>query len=84
MIALMMCLTTQLFSQELLYSDLKNEERPKGTYESYLSKDNILYKVGDTIKINTPSGTNGKFVYIQKIDIMLNEYGVGVKVNLNK
>jgi hypothetical protein len=77
---LFMCITTLSFSQDTLkYSDLSNGIKPVGEFTYYLSKDGSVYKVGDKIQFSTPSGINGKFVSIQKIDIMGNLYIVGVE-----
>lgn len=83
MMTLIMCLMTMVsFGQTdtLTYNDVSNSEtRFKGKYDSYLSKDNYIYSIGDTIKISTPSGINGKFVYIQKMDVAGNVYVVGAE-----
>jgi len=42
------------FAQELKYDDLFSEKRPPGSFKSYVSKDEIVFRVGDTIKIGTP------------------------------
>ena len=67
------------FSQSVTYQDLQNGSISaySGTYESYTSKDGSVYKVGDKIQFGLPSGVNGKFVTISKMDIMLNQYPVG-------
>lgn len=89
MMALMMCLInfmsfgqtdddTTRVSKQVSYSEMSlGSDKPKGKFDSYLSKDNFIYKVGDTIKINTPSGTNGKFVYVTKVDMIGTIYIVG-------
>ncbi len=69
------------FGQSVTYQDLQNGTITSysGTYESYVSKDGSIYKVGDKIQFGSPSGVNGKFVTIYKIDIMLNQYPVGAE-----
>jgi hypothetical protein len=81
MIALMMCSTLISFGQDTLrYSDFNSEDRPRGSYSHYLSKDGSVYSVGDKIKFGSPSGINGTFVIIQKMDIAGNVYVVGSEV----
>jgi hypothetical protein len=65
------------FAQQLNYDDVTKGAVPKGKYESYLSKDGSVYKIGDTLTIGLPSGTNGMFVSINKVDIMGTAYIVG-------
>ncbi len=78
MMALMMCLAGFTFSQDTLrFSDLSDDVKPKGDYSYYQSKDGSIYQVGDKIEFATPSGINGKFVTVQKIDIMGTIYVVG-------
>ena len=83
MIALMMCSTLVSFGQSsdtLRYSDISTENKPRGSYSYYLSKDGSVYSVGDKIQFGTPSGINGTFVIIQKMDIAGNVYVVGSEV----
>lgn len=68
----------ELHSQTIKYSDL-NGDRPKGRFQTYISKNGESYSVGDTIHIAAPSGVNGKFVYLQKMDIMGTVYVVGAE-----
>ncbi len=81
MMALMMCFVTTLSigqTDTISYNQIKkSEKRIKGNFETYTSKDGFSYSVGDTIQFGTPSGTNGKFVYIQKMDITGTVYIVG-------
>ena len=65
--------------QEVKYDDLQKGLITKGQFESYVSKDGSIYKVGDKIQFGNPSGTNGKFVIIQKMDIAANVYVVGAE-----
>lgn len=68
------------FAQEVVkFDDVQNGLVDKGQYTSYIAKDGSTYNVGDKIKFGTPSGVNGKFVTIQKFDIMLNVYVVGAE-----
>ncbi len=78
MMALMMCFTSVSFSQDTLkFSSLSSDIKPKGDYSYYESKDGSIYKIGDKVQFATPSGVNGKFVTIQKMDIMGTVYVVG-------
>lgn len=67
------------FSQDTLrYEQLKNaESRPSGKYDAYVSADGRIYTPGDTIDIGQPSGTNGRFVHLQKVDVAGTVYVVG-------
>jgi hypothetical protein len=67
------------FGQDTLsYEQLQSSEtRPSGKYDAYISKDGRIYSPGDTIDIGTPSGTNGKFVHLQKVDVAGTVYIVG-------
>jgi hypothetical protein len=65
--------------QEVKYDDVQKGLMTKGQYESYVSKDGSVYKVGDKIQFGNPSGTNGNFVTIQKMDIAGTVYVVGAE-----
>jgi len=65
------------FAQEVNYTDIQNGTVTKGHFESYVAKDGSVYKVGDKIQFGSPSGTNGNFVIIQKMDIAATVYIVG-------
>jgi hypothetical protein len=65
--------------QEVKYDDVQKGVITKGQYESYVSKDGSVYKIGDKIQFGNPSGTNGKFVTIQKMDIGGTLYVVGAE-----
>ena len=65
------------YGQEVNYNDIQNGTVTKGQFESYVAKDGSVYKVGDKIQFGSPSGTNGKFVIIQKMDIAGTVYIVG-------
>ncbi len=71
MLTLMMSFITVVsLGQEVKYDDVQSGLVKKGKFETYVSKDGSVYKVGDKIQFGTPSGTNGKFVTIQNVDIM--------------
>lgn len=72
--------SVSIYGQTLSYVDLQVDQRPKGQFESYEAKDGTLYKIGDKIQFAVPSGVNGKFVTITKIDVMGNIYPVGSEV----
>jgi|ERR1035437_8015056 hypothetical protein len=61
---------TNLFSQEIKYTDLNGPSRPKGEFTSYVSKDGSVYKIGDKIKIGVPS-SNKTFAFISEGDGIL-------------
>lgn len=69
--------TFNSIGQTIEYTDLNGDRPPRGTFEKYVSKNGESYSVGDTIIIGVPSGTNGKFVYIQKVDLAGTVYVVG-------
>jgi len=80
MVTLMMCLMTMVsFGQEIKYDDVQSGTVTKGKFDSYVSKDGSTYKIGDKIQIGTPSGINGKFVTIQKVDVIGTVYVVGAE-----
>jgi len=68
------------FAQEVVkYDDVQNALVEKGQFTSYIAKDGSIYKIEDKIKFGAPSGVNGKFVTIQKVDIMGTIYVVGAE-----
>ena len=62
--------SVSLMGQTINYKDLNVSKRPKGSFNSYISKNGEIYSIGDTIRINKPSGINGAFIYISKINII--------------
>lgn len=62
--------SSNVFSQELKYSDLISDERPKGDFVSYLSKGGAVYKVGDRLKIGVPS-SDKTFTFIKVVNALL-------------
>ena len=51
--------STKIFSQTISYDDLqKGGFEFKNGYTSYIAKDKHTYKVGDTLKLGTPSDKN--------------------------
>lgn len=80
MMTLVMSLVTMFtLGQEVKYDDVQSGLVTKGQFDTYVSKDGSIYKVGDKIQFATPSGTNGKFVTIQKVDIAGTVYVVGAE-----
>ena len=77
----LVCLSSVFsFGQSIKFDDVQSGTIEKGTYESYTTKDGGLYKIGDKVQFGNPSGTNGKFVTIQKVDIMGTVYPVGSEI----
>ncbi len=70
LLGLLTLISCSAFSQTIKYSDLNTGHRPKGTFKTYVDKNGDSYSVGDTLKIWKPSGVDGKFVYITRIDII--------------
>ena len=59
-------LSFSVFSQDIKYSDLIDNNVKKNTlktYESYLSKDDLFFKSGDTIQVGTAS-SDREFAFI--------------------
>lgn len=79
MMGLFILVTTFSFGQDTLtYEDVNNsEKRFKGKFDTYIAKDGSVYSIGDTINVGIPSGVNGKFVHLQKMDISGTIYAVG-------
>ncbi len=74
---LFVTISSNLFSQEIKYSDLNGSKRPKGQFTSYVSKDGAIYKIGDKLKIGVPS-SNKSFAFIQGVNVMLQVYQLSV------
>lgn len=81
MMALVTCLMTMVsFGQgdTLTYKQIqKSEKKIRGKFTNYTAKDGSIYNIGDTINIGIPSGTNGKFIHLYKVDILGTTYIVG-------
>ena len=68
------------FSQSVSFQEVDGATtKPKGKFDSYVSKDSTTYSVGDKITIGQPSGANGKFVYLQEMTVMGDMLVVGAK-----
>ena len=50
---LFVMLSPNLFSQELKYRDLSSGDRPKGEFKSYVIKAGNVYKIGDSLEIES-------------------------------
>ena len=73
-------LANHSFAQEqVTYADVNNGTVTKGKFESYIAKDGSEFKIGDRIEFGMPSGVNGKFVTIQKVDLAGTVYVVGAE-----
>jgi hypothetical protein len=62
----LMSIINSVFAQQVKYSDVEAGLITKRTekFDSYISKDGSVYKVGDVIKLGTPS-SNKTFAYVQ-------------------
>lgn len=69
--------TLNVFSQEVNYKSVEKGSAMAGKYTSYVSKNGSVYKIGDKIDFGLPSGTNGEFILIKKMDITGTMYIVG-------
>ena len=58
--------SVSIFGQELKFTDLSTELNTK-KFDSYVSKDGTVFKVGEKVKIGLPS-SQINFVYIEHID----------------
>jgi hypothetical protein len=70
LLVILSSISLSAFSQTLDYTDLNKSNKPTGTFEKYISSTDDTYSVGDTLKIGAPSGVNGRFVYITRVDIV--------------
>ena len=70
LILLLTMVSTTIFAQDLKFSDLTSNVKPKGEFTSYESKDGAVYKIGDRIKIGVPS-SNKTFAFITEGDGIL-------------
>jgi len=75
-VILLVLISFNSFSQTLNFVDLSGE-KPRGTFQKYVSKDGETYTVGDTLILGVPSGVDGKFVYIVKLDMFGETSNVG-------
>lgn len=72
---------SNLFSQELKYSDMETVK--KGEYTSYTASDGVTYKVGDKIKLGFPSSyTNSGFTFIRDSEGQLSANASGQEVEI--
>lgn len=79
MMGLFTLVTMFSFGQDTLtYEDVSSsKQRHKGKFDTYIAKDGSIYTVGDTINVGIPSGINGRFVHLCKVDIIGTIYQVG-------
>lgn len=81
LILFLIVVSSNLFSQELKYSDLENAlEKPKGDFTSYVSKDGAVYKVGDGLTIGLPSSGN-IFSFISGVNTLGQPFDVQARVS---
>jgi hypothetical protein len=74
----LICAAFILNAQTLKFEHLK-EFKPKGKFQTYVAANGEKYSVGDTLKIGTPSGVNGNFLYISQMTLLgdIIEVGTG-------
>jgi hypothetical protein len=65
----LICAAFILNAQTLKFEHLQ-EFKPKGKFQNYLAANGETYSVGDTLKIGTPSGANGSFLYISQMTLL--------------
>ena len=70
-------ISSNLFSQEIKYSDLNVSKRPKGKFTSYVSKDGSVYKVGDKLTLGVPS-SNKTFAFVQVVNALMQVFPLSV------
>lgn len=56
--------------QEIRFTDLKTTTKFEKQYTAYVSREGVIYKVGDRLKIGRPSSVNQTFVYIIEQDAL--------------
>jgi hypothetical protein len=79
-LALLIPVTAKIaFAQEVKFAEVQNGTVTSGQFQSYVAKDGSTYKIGDKISFGAPSGVNGKFVTITKMDIAGNVFPVGAE-----
>lgn len=57
-------------AQEIRFTDLKITTKFEKQYTAYVSREGVIYKVGDRLKIGRPSSVNQTFVYIIEQDAL--------------
>ncbi|MBX2969004.1 MAG: SHOCT domain-containing protein [Cyclobacteriaceae bacterium] len=69
---LFLCLFVGLtvHAQQINHSDLNSIKKFEKQYTTYVSKDNIVFNVGDRIKIGRPSSVAQTFMYITEQDAL--------------
>ncbi len=63
------CISGIATAQTITYSELSSGKELSGKYQKYESKSGKTYAIGDKVQLGVPSGSNGMFVNIQKMDI---------------
>lgn len=77
LITLLFALTAAItFSQKVTHDQVGGIAK-KGSYKCYTSIDSTTYCVGDRVSFGMPSGVNGRFIYVDKMDVMGTMYIVG-------
>jgi hypothetical protein len=75
MVAISLIVSISTFGQELKFTDLSTELNSK-KFDSYISEDGTVFKVGEKVKIGIPSSQTN-FVYIQHVDPVVGASIVG-------
>lgn len=58
------------YCQQINYSDLNSIKKFEKLYTTYVSKDNLVFNVGDRLKIGRPSSVAQTFIYITEMDAL--------------
>lgn len=72
---------SELSAQTLKYSDIGNEKL-KGRFSEYISKDGAIFTVGETITIGKGTGENGDFVHLEHTGTRLPASFSGYKLTI--
>ena len=82
--SLLLIFTFSLNAQTLNYSDLSSGKKPKGKFQTYISKNGITFNVGDKVNIGNPSSATGDYKYISCMDAMGTIYKLDANIANNK
>lgn len=61
---LLTLITFSCFGQDLSFKDEFDKSDKRSDYKTYISKDSIVFKINDEVKIGTPSDLTFKHIFI--------------------
>lgn len=59
-----------VYAQEIKHADLGTTKKFEKQYTTYVSQDNLVFNVGDRLKIGRPSSVAQTFIYITEMDAL--------------